>query len=74
MDQISWWTHDSFSNRDKLEAAEIVAFEIFNPILRSRGNLTDGAKAMLTQNFEKEMKRLFKTESSGKFLYLQCKT
>ena len=66
VDQVSWWSHDSFSNRDKLEAAEIVAFEIFNPILRSRGNLTDGAKAMLTKNYEKEMTQLFKAKSSGK--------
>ena len=68
VDQITWWTHDSFSNRSKLEAAEIIAFETFNPILRSRGKLSDGAKAGLTTDFKRAMKALFNKEPSGGIL------
>ncbi|MFC1996645.1 hypothetical protein ACFLXI_03430 [Chloroflexota bacterium] len=42
--KISWWTHDDFIDRVLLETAELVAFEIFDPALRSRGGISQKAK------------------------------
>jgi hypothetical protein len=56
--EIKWWEYPDFSKRDYLKAAEVIAFEIFNPVLRSRGKLTDRAIQLLKdQDYQK--KRLF---------------
>ena len=34
---LSWWEHSDFEVSAKLKAAELVAFEVLNPVLRSRG-------------------------------------
>ena len=65
VDEVNWWTHESFSNRNKLEAAEILAFEIYNPILRNRRKLSESAKAELTTNFKRSMRTLFRAKPSG---------
>lgn len=65
---ICWWLHESFSDKGSREAAEIVAFEVLNPSLRSRGKVTDRAKVILEdQTFCEEMKLLFHSEPSGVF-------
>ena len=45
--RICWWQHASFSDEDRRKAAEIVAFEVLKPTLRSRGKITDRAKVFL---------------------------
>lgn len=43
--QVRWWTHPDFDKQDILEAAELVAFDVLEPSLRSRGgnrNSIDG--------------------------------
>ena len=37
--EIRWWEHQRFSDRNALIAAELVAFEFFDPALRSRGRI-----------------------------------
>jgi hypothetical protein len=44
--EIRWWTHPDFEKIDVLEAAELVAFDVMEPALRSRGNITDRAKTL----------------------------
>ena len=38
--EIRWWFEPSFSQREVLEAAEQIAFQVLNPALRSRGGVT----------------------------------
>lgn len=45
--EIQWWEYPDFIERGFLEAAEEVAFEIFNPVLRSRGKLTSRAQELV---------------------------
>lgn len=66
--RVCWWQHESFSDEGRREAAEIVAFEVLNPSLQSRGKITDSAKAILEdQTFTKEMKLLFNSDPAGVF-------
>jgi len=57
---VMWWQHKRFDDTAILEAAEIVAFEILNPVLRSRGNVTERALLHLEdQLLVEELKALF---------------
>jgi hypothetical protein len=63
---IKWWEYSDFSKRDYLEAAEVIAFEIFDPVLRSRGKLTDRANQLLKDaDFQREIRSLFLGEPQG---------
>lgn len=58
--KVVWWLHDAFAEKAAREAAELVASEVFNPILRSRGKTTNDAKAALEKaGFKAEMEQLF---------------
>jgi hypothetical protein len=37
---LKWWQHDDFQSRNRLEGAEIVAFEVLEPTMRSRGGVS----------------------------------
>ena len=64
---IHWW-RTRFSDKDHLEAAEVIAFKVLNPSLRSHERITDCAKAILTdQKFHDEMTCLFGSDPSGVF-------
>lgn len=64
--QVAWWEHPDFSDRTKLEAAELVAFEILDPILRSRGSIREAARSLLGESlFKSEMVVLFSGEPTG---------
>lgn len=68
---IQWWTHSDFNERSSLEAAEVIAFETFNPVLRSRGKLTERAKLLLKdQLFLTSIKKLFSGQPSGSMEFL----
>ena len=63
---ISWWEHAGFKNTVNLKAAEMVAFEVLNPALRSRG-ATDkaGSELLKEKNFYGEMQVLFEGTPTG---------
>ena len=44
--EIRWWVSDQFKERDALEAAELVAFDISEPTLSSRGHVKDSARML----------------------------
>lgn len=44
--EIRWWEDPSFADRVHLEAAEIVAFEVLEPVLRSRGHVQANARQL----------------------------
>jgi hypothetical protein len=63
---LSWWVHPDFDETVKLKAAEIVAFEIQNPALRSRAGADNAGLTMLAdKDFHGKMKMLFKGNPSG---------
>ena len=71
LDQVSricWWLNPKFSDKTYREAAEVVAFEVLNPSLCSRGKVTKRAKDVLKdQTFRDEMACLFRGKPSGVF-------
>ena len=64
--EVRWWQHTTFKKRDHLEAAELVAFDILEPALRSRGGITDRAKELYQDTaFREEMVALFSGDATG---------
>lgn len=64
--RLNWWTHPRFESRDALEAAELIAFDVLDPVLRSTGNITDCAKQLYeNQRFVSEMQTLFMAQPAG---------
>jgi hypothetical protein len=57
---MSWWEHLSFDKTVNLKAAELIAFEILNPALRSRAGIDTAGKRLLEdKGFRESMERLF---------------
>jgi hypothetical protein len=66
---ISWWIHGSFNTKDCRAAAEIIASEILNPALRSRGAVRSAAEDKVNdKNFRSQMERLFKAKPAGSYV------
>jgi len=64
--ELRWWEHREFSDRNVLIASELIAFDRFQPALRSRGNIPRMAlKLYNEQDFQDEIKELFNRETSG---------
>jgi hypothetical protein len=63
---LKWWQHDDFQSRDRLEGAEIVAFEVLKPTMRSRGGVSASGQKQSTKSvFRDEMLRLFHSTATG---------
>lgn len=63
---VRWWEHESFEDKAALGAAELVAFEVLNPTLRSRGLPSDKAKNLYQDEpFHQEMRVLFSGQPTG---------
>jgi hypothetical protein len=64
---VSWWEHPTFADRVELEAAELVAFDVLEPTMRSRGGITPAAKARAADEaFRDEMAAIFGGTPSGR--------
>jgi|SRR5271156_5846189 len=65
--EVRWWTHLSFKRKRVLRAAELVAFEVLDPGLRSRG-FPEGRALLLSKkkSFRQRMTALFRAKPSGK--------
>jgi hypothetical protein len=64
--KVKWWTHPDFSDSSALQAAALVAFDVFEPILRSRGKVRKNALALYRkQSFRQRMITLFSKQPSG---------
>jgi hypothetical protein len=65
---VRWWKFEEYADQpERLEAAELVAFNVLKPVLGSNGNPTKSAKAILEKDtpFETKMSQRFKSEPSG---------
>jgi hypothetical protein len=64
--EVAWWTHPAFAERARLEAAEMVAFDVLQPTLRSRGASQMEARRLYKDGaFYAEMSALFTAEPAG---------
>jgi len=64
--EVRWWKHAAFLNKVKLLAAELVAFDVLNPTLKSRGFAKRGAKKLYaTPLFNPKMRKLFQGTAHG---------
>jgi len=64
--EVRFWTHEKFADSAFREAAEIIAFDILEPALRSRGAVTARARRLCENpDFSNEMKMLFSALPTG---------
>jgi hypothetical protein len=64
--EIRWWEHRRFSEPAPREAAELVAFKLLDPALRSRKRIGKAAQELLKSNgFRMEMETLIKQKPTG---------
>lgn len=65
--EIWWFSHPKFYDRNTLIASELVAFDHFEPTLRSRGSIPEIALELYRRDeFQKEMKKLLMQGPTGK--------
>jgi hypothetical protein len=66
INEIRWWENEAFSDRNALEAAELIAFDIFCPVIRSRGATRKGSIELYNnKEFRETIEMIFKREASG---------
>jgi hypothetical protein len=64
--EVRWWSVPDFADRAVLEAAELVAFEVLDPALRSRGNVgAQAAKLHGDAPFKERMRSILQGSPSG---------
>lgn len=63
---IKWFESDVFNDETQRKAAEIIAFNYFNPVIRSRGNEDRKARKLSEDtNFRNKIEEIFSNEASG---------
>lgn len=66
---VCWWEHPDFAHKHVLAAAELVAFEVFNPSLRSRGTPQAPARELYEDEvFRARVTDLFQGEPAGQVI------
>jgi hypothetical protein len=67
--EVRWWEHPDFADRRVLQAAELVAFDILEPALRSRGGITNEARQLYADTeFSARMSTLFSGDATGRLV------
>jgi hypothetical protein len=67
--EVRWWEHSEFADKIALLAAELVAFDVLEPALRSRGGITAAAKQLYDEvEFKARMTSIFSGEATGRFV------
>jgi hypothetical protein len=65
---VHWWQDDDFNDSDHLHAAEIIAFEVLNPALRSRSSSRLAARELASEPaFKAKMVALLTGTPSGRY-------
>lgn len=64
--QVRWWEHPDFADETYLLAAELVAFDALEPVLRSRGQPQEQARQLYADpQFYSQMRAAFADEPTG---------
>ena len=64
--RMEWWEHPTFDRTVNLKAAEMVAFDVLQPALRSRGRDDSAGREVMAQaSFRESMVALLKGQPSG---------
>ena len=64
---VWWWSGDLLGDELVREAAELIAFDVFEPTLRSRGRVSKAARELYAEEgFRRQYKRLFEGPPSGR--------
>jgi hypothetical protein len=64
--EVRWWEDASFDAKAARQAAELVAFRVLDPALRSRGGIGSDATALAADaSFRDKMELLFRGEPAG---------
>ncbi len=67
--QVRWWLHPSFQDPAHVAAAELVAFDVLEPALRSRGAVEGHARDLaVDEAFAGQMRAVFGGEPTGHLL------
>jgi hypothetical protein len=67
--EVRWWEHAEFADRNILVAAELVAFDVLDPVLRSRGATQAAARNLYAdEGFHSRMRALFESEPTGRMV------
>jgi hypothetical protein len=67
--ELCWWTDPSFKKKPALLAAELVAFEVLDPALRSLGNVSRQAEQLLSDTtFHEHKCALFRGPPTGRLM------
>jgi hypothetical protein len=67
--EVRWWEHPAFADRGHREAAELVAFDVLEPTLRSRGGVGEAARALHADaTFNTAMHQLFTGDPTGQLV------
>jgi len=73
--EVRWWVDDSFEEKVGREAAEIVALEVLDPALRSRGHASADAQQRAEEpEFRDRMDSLFNQQPVGSVAVPSMKT
>jgi hypothetical protein len=65
--ELRWWESKEFNRRSALEAAELIAFEVLNPVLRSRVAIKGEAKKLYEdKEFASKIQKLFRSQPNGR--------
>jgi hypothetical protein len=65
---VRWWEDARFEDADQLHAAELIAFDVLDPALRSRGLPRKNALQYIDDpGFRGDMESLFRVAPSGDF-------
>jgi hypothetical protein len=63
-----WWLHETFSDPVSLNAAELVAFDVFEPTLRSLGRVSAKVRKLYQDpEFNRSARDLFTQPSNGEY-------
>jgi hypothetical protein len=68
--EVEWWEHPDFRHHVRREAAEAVAFEMLDPVLRSRGRTQQLAEKLMQEDgvFVTAMRSMFAGAPTGRFV------
>lgn len=65
---VDWWEHPLLEDEVNRHAAELVAFRVLDPALRSRGNTRQAATALLSDvGFVEAVEKLLTSPPTGRY-------